>query len=178
MEIWKPIKGYEDNYAISNHGRIKNVKRNRLRKTRKYKGYHLISLAKNGEKEAFTLSRLVAEHFIPNYDVERIEVNHIDENTDNNHVDNLEWVTPKENANHGTRNERISNTLKHKKPIRNEFIGIAMKKDGETIKEFKTLSEAFLFLGKTYSGVVSMVCMGKRKSAYGYEWEYITEQVA
>lgn len=43
--------------------------------------------------------RLVASHFIPNPHNKKV-VNHIDCDRSNNHIDNLEWVTTKENLAH------------------------------------------------------------------------------
>jgi hypothetical protein len=47
----------------------------------------------------FTIHRLIAETFIPNID-NKPEVNHKDGNKLNNHIDNLEWSTHKENCEH------------------------------------------------------------------------------
>ena len=44
-----------------------------------------------------------------------MQINHKDENKQNNNVDNLEWVTPKDNCNYGTRIERIRKTKEAKK---------------------------------------------------------------
>lgn len=46
------------------------------------------------------IHRIVATTFIPNTDPKKIFVNHIDGNKQNNHVSNLEWVTPSENCTH------------------------------------------------------------------------------
>jgi hypothetical protein len=101
MEIWKDIKGYESNYQISNLGRVKSnyrIKKLKGSITKKgylsYKLYHI-----NGSKKSFQSHQLVAKAFIDNIDG-KTQVNHKDGNKLNNHVDNLEWVTCKENINH------------------------------------------------------------------------------
>ena len=114
-EIWKDVKGYEGVYRVSSFGRVRSLDRvssigrklkGKVLKQKVTKGYNMVSLSKDGNPKGKTVSRLVAKTFIPNPE-NKPEVNHIDENKQNNHVDNLEWVTAKENANHGTRKERI-----------------------------------------------------------------------
>lgn len=119
-EIWKPIKGYEGFYEVSNLGRIKALSRKVLvskngdityyRKKKEHimsqpyssNGYKQICLSKNGKTRLFRVHRLVAEAFIENPD--RLpEVNHIDESRDNNRADNLEWCTHKYNNRYGNK---------------------------------------------------------------------------
>lgn len=107
MEEWKTIQGFE-NYAVSNMGRVKNQKRNKIMKlgltTWDYLG---IQLYKNGKGYHKQVHQLVAAAFIENPE-HKLYVNHKDEDKTNNSVENLEWVTAKENCNYGTRNERIA----------------------------------------------------------------------
>lgn len=101
IEIWKPIK-YNKNYAISNFGRIKSYCRNSerlLRLSYTKDGYVKCGLCINGKSLRFRVSRLVAEHFIPNPD-NKETVNHIDGNKKNNRADNLEWATKSEQMIH------------------------------------------------------------------------------
>lgn len=108
LELWKDIKGYEGVYQISNLGNIKSLKRKthiqnatRIKKEKILKlqlrnGYYVINLCKNGCRKAYSVHRLVAETFIPNPN-NLPYINHIDFNTQNNSVDNLEWCTQKDN---------------------------------------------------------------------------------
>ena len=108
-ELWKPIKGYED-YEISSLGRVKSLARltttgnrsvpERIRKPNVMKGYHCITLRKNKKIKVFRIHRLVIEHFGEKQPSEEYQVNHIDGDKSNNCVDNLEWVTPRENTLH------------------------------------------------------------------------------
>lgn len=109
-EIWKDIKDYEGLYQVSNLGRVKRVKTDRILKpSKQIHGYLLVNLYKNNVSAKKRIHRLVAQAFISNSE-NKPQVNHIDENKTNNVVSNLEWVTSKENINHGTHNERVSKT--------------------------------------------------------------------
>lgn len=120
-EVWKDIKGYEGLYQVSNLGRVKSLDRvitykdgrkclfrERILKlqTDRY-GYCQIQLCKDGEIKNHRIHVLVAKHFIGERP-ESYQVNHIDENKTNNAVFNLEYLTPKENSNHGTHNARVA----------------------------------------------------------------------
>ena len=104
-EIWKYIDGYEGLYKVSNLGRVKSLNYRRSGKERMLKpgntgdGYLFVILYKNGKIKYFTIHRLVANAFLENPD-HKSDVNHKDENKTNNRVDNLEWVTRKENINY------------------------------------------------------------------------------
>lgn len=105
-EIWKDVEGYEGLYQVSNFGNLYSsyVKRKLQLSLDKYR-YKQVILVKNGVRKRHLLHRMVAQEFIPNPE-NKPQVNHIDENKTNNTVSNLEWVTSKENINHGTRTER------------------------------------------------------------------------
>ena len=108
-EIWKDIKGYEGLYQVSNLGNVRSMDRI-TRDGRKIKGknikphtngnsrYLRVALCNNGKIKYENIHRLVAKAFIPNPE-NKPEVNHKDENPSNNFIDNLEWMTSKENSN-------------------------------------------------------------------------------
>lgn len=97
-EIWKPVKGYENLYFVSNLGNIKNNRRV-LKIHPQNSGYLQITFTKEGKRKKFLVHRLVAEAFKPTNDCTLI-VNHIDGNKLNNVVNNLEWCTNSENIIH------------------------------------------------------------------------------
>lgn len=106
---WKLIEGFDGIYSVSNYGDVKNNRTGRLMKQRKTeKGYLRVGLTTNGKPKCMRVHRLVAQAFIPNPE-DKPEVNHIDFNKENNCVNNLEWVTGKENTKHSLGNRKKSN---------------------------------------------------------------------
>ena len=100
-EIWKPVKGFEDRFEVSNMGRVRNIhKKNILKSYIPNNGYHTLRIyVGDGKARNFSIHRFVAEAFIPNPE-HKPQVNHIDGDKQNNNVENLEWVTARENAIH------------------------------------------------------------------------------
>lgn len=101
-ERWISIQGHPE-YEVSNFGRIRSYKRDRSKGrviTPKFSGfYHQVTLCTNGIQDRRSVHRIVAEHFLTNEE-NKPQVNHKDGDKLNNHVDNLEWVTPSENGLH------------------------------------------------------------------------------
>ena len=98
MEKWKDLKGYEGRYIIGSNGEIMNKRGLLLKQSLDTDGYKLITLY-NGSRKMFRVHRLVVENFIGSIP-EKMEVNHIDYDRANNHVENLEIVTHLENVRH------------------------------------------------------------------------------
>ncbi|MCR9590411.1 NUMOD4 motif-containing HNH endonuclease [Vibrio alginolyticus] len=95
----KPIEGYEGLYSITSCGLVYSHNTNAFLKPRKRHGYLRLNLSKEGKKKTFPIHRLVAEAFIPNPHG-LATVNHKDRNKENNHVDNLEWLSFADNSLH------------------------------------------------------------------------------
>lgn len=162
-EIWKDIEGYEGLYQVSNLGRVKRFTSGRILKDCKITGGYIgVNLSKNSIKSTKKIHRLVSQAFIPNPE-NKPEVNHIDENKSNNNVNNLEWVTRKENNNHGTRNERSSKTKSI--PI------IATNLKTGELKEFYSGKECARQLGLHTSNIAA-VLKGRYKQTGGYTFKY------
>ena len=138
-------------------------------------GYLTIRLCKYGKHKAFFVHRLVAIAFIPipehlkHIPIERLEVNHKDEDKTNNCVWNLEWCDSKYNRNYGTRNKRMSEAKtngKTSKPV------LQLDKDtGEIIREWPSTMEVQRQLGFAQESI-SDCCLGKYKQSHGFKWKY------
>lgn len=116
-EIWKQIE-YKNcsSYLISNLGRLYSLPKKvsskngnikilpgKIVKCGDSKGYRYISLLnEKGDYVNALIHRLVAFSFIPNPE-NKPYINHIDCNKSNNHVDNLEWCTARENSLHAVK---------------------------------------------------------------------------
>lgn len=163
-EVWKDIDGFEGLYQVSNYGRIKSLPRNTtrgviLKPHKNTQGYLQVHLYKDGKGKDYTIHRLVALYFIPNNDLFKTQINHKDENKENNNVDNLEWCDAVYNTNYGNRNKKISKEV-------NQY-----SLDGVLIKTWKSTREIERELGY-YCSAISECCNGKRKTVYGFRWEY------
>lgn len=100
-EVWKDVPDYVGLYQVSNIGNICSTHKSKTRilKTQKLFGYRRVRLCKNSKVTDYPVHRLVAGAFIPNPD-NKPQVNHINGVKDDNRVENLEWVTAKENVRH------------------------------------------------------------------------------
>lgn len=168
-------------YLISNQGRVKHLSyinsNNKLMKERMLTGslhedgYIFISICLgDSQYKQVPKHRLVAETFIPNSQ-NKPEVNHIDGNKLNNHVDNLEWVTRSENQIHA-----YNNLLQPQKI--NSYKGKLTKEQrNEIIFKFSTSNISKRELANQYDVSHTTICSllnNKYNYGEGYENEFET----
>ena len=189
-EIWRTAvvdgEPYE-RFQVSNLGRLINLNyrgtgKAKLAKLYKRKdGYLEVGLSKNKETKTCLVHRLVAETFLPNPE-NKPQVNHKIEGDEGKKINivylnedgtvdekksTIEWVTAKDNCNHGTRNERVAKKTTNGK-LSKKVLQFTL--DGEFIREWESTRECER---NGYNhGNVSACCRGKYISAYGFKWEY------
>ena len=160
QEIWKDVVGYEGLYKISNTGRVKSVKRDKILKEQlNERGYLRVSLSKNNKQKIYSVHRLVMITFI-GYE-EGKQVNHIDGDKTNNRLDNLEWTTQSENMKHAYDNRLV----KSKRRVRR----IRCIETGEI---YKSGAEASRELGYDASTILR-TCLGIYETLYNYHFEFV-----
>lgn len=187
-EIWKDIPDYEGLYEASSHGRVRSkegkityrtdsngeeyevVWSSRVLKEKKVTSRNTrrndkrVDLWKDKKPKTFYVARLIAMTFLPNPD-NLSDVNHINGDYRDNRVENIEWVSRKENMRHAFKN-RLIDTGKINKLIR---------VDTKEVFTFDSLSESSRFLGRD-TGYVSQRLKRKYETAVdvdGHEYEII-----
>lgn len=173
MEIWKPIKNFENLYEISNLGKVKSLRGNKLLKPiyNKRNGYRYVRLY-NKSENFYYIHQLVAETFcekpITNF---RLTVNHKNGKKLDNRANNLEWCTFSENLQHA-----YNNNLK---PLPKTTRKVHCE---ELNKDFSSPYKAASYLIQTehltanYRGIannINRVCKKERNTAYKYHWYFI-----
>lgn len=180
MEEWKDIKDYEWLYQVSNMWRIKSltwhsgnkhINREYIRKNKlNNKWYEEISLWHNNTRKHCLIHRLVAQAFIENPE-NKPQVNHINWIKTDNRLENLEWMTAKENIRHSFANwlQVIPKWWKHylSKKV-NQY-----KLDWTFIKTWDSMIDIERKL-KIFNTNISTCCRWKIKSAGWYTWKYFT----
>lgn len=99
-EQWANISGFDNQYKVSNFGRVFSSKTLKIQEqTPNSSGYLRVHLINKRKDSYVFVHRLVARYFVPNPDFKSI-VNHKDGDKHNNLASNLEWVTASENRRH------------------------------------------------------------------------------
>jgi hypothetical protein len=166
---WVPYDK-DSKYFISNDGKVMREKTQRILKPYLTGGYEEVTLYIHGRKRIHgRIHIMVAETFIPNHE-NKPYVNHKDGNKLNNNVENLEWVTPKENSEHASDTGLIGHH-KNYKPV------IQYNINHEEIGRYPSCKDAG---EKTHCkpSCVSSVCIGTKKSSGVFIWRFETEPIS
>lgn len=169
MEEWKPIKGYEGIYEVSNMGRVRSLdrkgkllrdgvwypqnRRGQMMKIRTLStGYKEVPLRKDRKQVRYFVHRLVALAFVEGYK-KGLVVNHLNCDPSDNRACNLEWVTQKENTNHADHNIKIA--LYHQKEVKQ------LDKNGNVVAVYSCQSDAAKAMGIS-SNYISYLAIHKK----------------
>lgn len=152
-EIWKDVCGYEGKYVVSNLGDVKSCKTNKTLIPEIRTGYLSVDLCVNGQRKKRRIHRLVAQAFIPNPE-NLPQVNHKDQNSMNNNVENLEWCN-------NTYNSQYPNDLSVYCFDLDEY--------------FKSATEAAVHTGVCRTSIVK-ACRGQLTQAGGKLWCYTKDK--
>lgn len=184
-EIWKDIHGYNGIYQVSNFGRIRSngfefkqkvsngieVKRYALPKilSQSYtvEGYLVVTLLKDRKAKQYKVHRIIADAFIPNPENKPV-INHINGVKDDNRLENLEWVTVKENTQHAHSTGLCGRNGKSKFVAR-------LNEDGSIAEVFESgLKAASCYGHYNSSSNLHKVCRNGCGRWCGMKWKYIS----
>lgn len=156
------IDNISTSYFITQDGKCYNSKTNKYLKGQENYKNHYISFnltMPDGSKKRCYAHRLVAIAYIPNSDINKTQINHIDGNKKNNNVDNLEWVTPQENSQHSLGLElRKFNHI------------YCFNKNKELIAEYKNIPEAAAAVGVSVSIINGALNQNIKALSGGFYW--------
>lgn len=129
-------------------------------------------MKKSGGTRYIQLHRLLMMAFRPVEGMEKLQVNHIDGNKQNNNFNNLEWVTPKQNIQHAIKNKLTNfDYLQGEKTNLSKYTEEDAKKVIELLKtnEYtdKQISE---MTGLPIRGFIAKI---RRKET----WKYLTKDI-
>ncbi len=170
-KIWETLKfrgENVENYEVSTEGEIRNKKTGRILKGKINRdGYHEIGITIKGKSRFLLGHRAVAWTFFENPHNFSI-VNHKDRCRINNKVENLEWVTSRENNRHSLENGR-------KRQFR--AVNQIDKDTGEIIQTFDSITEAAKHVGGTLKGI-SGCANGyyQHHTSVGFKWKFVVEK--
>lgn len=155
-------KSVPNNYFINKLGEIININSKKIQKAFKNKkGYVCFSSVSNSIITNTTCHKAVSSTFLINPDINTYNVvNHIDHKKDNNHISNLEWVTPSRNAD---KENNVSNRIEESK------LTVYTAIDPKTNKKVFSIN-AYNTKGYSIETIRHTIRKGPNHTYKGYKW--------
>jgi len=151
-------------YYINKEGIIINSNNRKVKSFLNNSNYMVVYLYSECKtKTTLLIHRLLGKCFLEEgntfYINKSYVINHKDENKLNNNINNLEWVKYRDNTIHSC----------------GKKIAMLDKKSNEILKTFLCINDAYSYLNKPRSSVISKICKNEkgRKTLYGYKWKYL-----
>jgi hypothetical protein len=171
MERWLPIPEYEDIYSVSDLGRVRiEVKRHNIRRgamltqTPQRDGYLQVALSRGlPEYRRLVVGRLVLFAFEGLPPEEGMQANHKNGDISDNRLENLEWVTPKENIQHSMR------VLGHGRAGEKNPAAKLTEEDVRALRKRAAAGETYTSLGRAFDVTNVMA----RMIATGKAWTHV-----
>lgn len=174
-DLWKRIP-YAPDYLVSKTGEVFSEKSCSKRKLTVYKnkyGYFYVVISIDGKSKQKLVHRLVGEVFLPN-PLNKPQINHIDGDKSNNTLENLEWVTAKENKEHAIRTGLVDidtlrdNGMKNARPISQIDVNT-----GEVVQIWNNSKDPKRVLGDKYDSSAILRCCHLDKDTHkGFRWRF------
>lgn len=182
--IWKPTHIFPNHYLVSDDGQVYSVYTNKLINSAPDKdGYSYYTLCVAGDRHTIKTHRLVAEAFIPNPD-NKPAIDHINGNRLDNRVENLRWVTNKENThNPNTMSNLIKSCTSKERQEKLYAAGVrrnfgrkatVVYNDGKFFGEYPSQQAASDATGVSISKI-SCCVNGLRKQSKGFTFKRVEE---
>lgn len=172
-EIWKPVRGYEGLYEVSNLGGVKSHNTKKQMGVSKNKYGHLkVGFWKNGKNKLFLIHRLVYQTFVGEIP-SGYDIHHVDGNPRNNNVSNLQAIDHRKHiSNHMMGRQHTLGKKRSKEAIESHRAKVSKPVaqytlDDVLIKTYPSTKEAERQTGID-SGSISRCCNGVLHKSGGY----------
>lgn len=163
-EQWKIIPEYPM-YEASTLGNIRRIGRKKNRSFSKDKyGYMMIQMFHKGKMICKKVHRLILATFKPT-DNQNLQVNHINEDKADNRLENLEWVTPRQNVAHSAKKIYHDSITHRMKSV------LQYSLNGKYVREWESTREAAKSLGFN-NGHIGKCCDGVYRQYNGFIWRW------